>query len=267
MSRYQINFELADLGGRFDELAGKTALPLGTARALYELGILWKRGHELPGVSEDRIHQGVALYDFVHANKGYGTVMATGIDQKAEGTNYAARAVEFPDFQKDPETGIYLLKPTESIGGREGNTSIPPAGFTLFRPAERNLYNGFGFAHATTNDKAEAIESQTAYFKRLGLDEQIAADVAKAETSYSWRRDGVDGVFAVHRYFWNERLGPWDVNTGGRPDDRDGSVGAVLSKEAASGASAEATDEFKQLVETANRAYVRLVDTAKPEQV
>ncbi|MBU0953659.1 MAG: hypothetical protein KKA90_04565, partial [Nanoarchaeota archaeon] len=142
-----------------------------------------------------------------------------------------------------------------TANSRKGETTIVPSGFVLFVPGEKRLYDGFGFAHQTTTDKGEAIASQTAYFKLLGLDEQIAADVARAEMSYSWRRDGVDGVFAVLRDFLNERVGPWDVSTYSRPLDRDDDVGAVLSKEAASGASAEATDELKELLRAGNEAY------------
>ncbi|MBU0953778.1 MAG: hypothetical protein KKA90_05195, partial [Nanoarchaeota archaeon] len=138
MSRYHINFKLANLNGRFDELARETALPLGRARILYELGILRKYGHPLLNNS-DAAYLGVKLHDFVHANEGFGTVMATGIDQQAQGGSYPARVVDFPNFQKDPETGVYRMEHTAN--SRKGETTIVPSGFVLFVPGEKRLYD------------------------------------------------------------------------------------------------------------------------------
>ncbi|MBU0952801.1 MAG: hypothetical protein KKA90_00015, partial [Nanoarchaeota archaeon] len=139
MDRYGINFELTNLGGRSDELAGESLFPLGPARALYEVGLLRKWGHPPSDISEDRIQRGTALYNFVHANRGCGNIAATGIDQRAEGENYPATVLDFPNFQKDPETGVYRMEHTAN--SRKGETTIVPSGFVLFVPGEKRLYD------------------------------------------------------------------------------------------------------------------------------
>ncbi|MBU0953663.1 MAG: hypothetical protein KKA90_04585, partial [Nanoarchaeota archaeon] len=138
-----------------------------------------------------------------------------------------------------------------TANSRKGETTIVPSGFVLFVPGEKRLYDGFGFAHQTTTDKGEAIASQEAYFKRLGLDPASALKAAKEETSYSRRSDNESGVFAVRRDFWGEVSGPWYVNTSYRPGNRNDDVGAVLPRRVR----AEATEEYTNLVKAANDAY------------
>ena len=145
-----------------------------------------------------------AFRNFIRKNERFGNITADAVEVTKNGTYWYTRPV------------------WKKVGGKWKLTSwktkmkvkLPDNGYAGKR-------HKLGFPLRTFKKREDAVK----------------ASGSKDLASWFWNPLKNVGIYCVHRSFWDERFGPWYVDTGSRPDDWYDNVGAVLSKEAASGAS------------------------------